>query len=100
MHFAPQATRPGRDHKCAARGSVEELFQLILCQVYIVDENQRLLVLKGTPDLGLGWLRETARLVEAFEQKLLEIDDRLTACGEIDDAIAKRLGSRVMGQVT
>ena len=64
-----------------------------------VQEDQRLLVLKTAPDLGFGGLTEHVALVEGFEEELFEVEGRLMPCRQIDDAVDKRCGPRMMGQV-
>ena len=76
-HLTPEAPFSRGHNERGSRSNIEYLFQLVLRQVNIVEENQRLLVLKAAPNLGFSRFTERVALVEGFEEELLEIEGRL-----------------------
>ena len=99
-HLTPEAPLSRGDHERGSWSNIEDLFQLVLRQVSIVEKNQRLLVLKATPNLGFGRFTERVALVEGFKEQLLEIEGRVMPRRYVDDAVHKRRGRPgMMGEV-
>src|SRR5262249_25891570 len=76
-HLAPQAPLASRHGERGSGSDIQHLFQLVLRQVHIIEKDQRLLVLKATPDLRLRGFADLVALVEGLEDQLQEIAGRL-----------------------
>ena len=98
-HLTPEAPFSRGHNERGSRSNIEYLFQLVLRQVSVVEKNQRLLVLKATPNLGFSRFTERVALVEGFKEQLLEIEGRVMPRRQVDDAVHKRCGSGMMGEV-
>ena len=79
-NLTPQAPLSRGHDERGLRSNIDDLFQLVLRQVNIVEEDQRLLFLKTAPDLGFSGFTERVAFVEGFEEELLEIEGRLMPC--------------------
>ena len=98
-HLVPQTPVARRHSERRLRSDIEHLLQLVLRQIHVVENDQRLLVAQAAPDLCVGRTADFVAFVEGFENELEEIGERLTARPDVGDAVNERRGPRMMRQV-
>ena len=98
-HLTPEAPFSRSDNESGSGSNIKYLFQLVLRQVSVVEQNQRLLVPKATANLGFSRFTERVALVEGFKEQLLKIEGRVMTDRQVDDAVHKCCGSGMMGKM-
>ena len=95
----PQASRVRCHNEGAARRDLEDLIELLLGEADVVEKNQRPLIPKVAPYLGVGRLLDAVALVERFEEELEKVGAGLMPGRQVDDAVVEGRGVRMMGDV-
>ena len=98
-HLAPEAPLARRDNERRLRRDIEHPFQLVLLQMNVVQQDERLLLLEAAPDLRLSRLAGLVAFVEGLEEELQEVFGRLMPSRHVDDAVNERGGSGMIGEV-